>query len=233
MSFASQGHPEMKSFLTSVWGTSSWSLSITVFLTPSVPLNFIIMVVTVGVDLEQTTSFAREQLGTIFITLLIGECLINIYWRASWSSWRSCSYSAPLSVGYQAPPRAMEEARGASSGWRGPGGPSDATGWLCFVKAAARQRKNEQCSREQPSSPCCILYPRSESISFHTQWLSVACVVDAVLFLHEELPKYRVLFYVSHETSIYLNKKVFLPNATWRVFPSEYSSSFPQNSGYS
>lgn len=34
------------------------------------------------------------------------------------------------------------------------------------------------------------------------------CVVDAVLFLHEELPKYRVLFYVSHEMSIYLNKKV-------------------------
>lgn len=175
MSFASWGHPEMKTFLTSVWGTSSWSLSITIFLTPSVPLNFIIMVVTVGVYLEQTTSFAREQLGTIFITLLISERLINIYWRASWSFWQSCSYSAPLSVGYQAPARAMEEARGASSGWWGPGGPQwDATGWLCFVKAAACQRENEQCSREQPSSPCCILYPRSEPISFRTEWLSVA-----------------------------------------------------------
>lgn len=34
------------------------------------------------------------------------------------------------------------------------------------------------------------------------------CVVDAVLFLHKELPKYKVLFYVSHERSIYLNMEV-------------------------
>lgn len=34
------------------------------------------------------------------------------------------------------------------------------------------------------------------------------CVVDAVLFLHEELPKCRVLFYAFHEISIYLNMEV-------------------------
>lgn len=34
------------------------------------------------------------------------------------------------------------------------------------------------------------------------------CVVDAVLFLYEELPKHKVLFHVSREVSIYLNMKV-------------------------
>ena len=34
------------------------------------------------------------------------------------------------------------------------------------------------------------------------------CVVDAVLFLYEGLPKYKVLFHVSHEISVYLNMKV-------------------------
>lgn len=34
------------------------------------------------------------------------------------------------------------------------------------------------------------------------------CVVDAILFFYEELPKHKVLFRVSHKTSIYLNTEV-------------------------
>lgn len=169
------GLPGSKKFLTSVPCTSSWPLILKRVSMPCSLLNFV-MTITLGADLEQTTSFACERLDTIARTPLMSERLINIYWRASWFSRQACSCCTPLSAGHQAPAVVMEEAGGTAcvpSGRWGHGGPQwHATGWLCFVKAVGCLRENEQYSRERPLRPS-ALFSTQDHNQYPLPWMAI------------------------------------------------------------
>lgn len=88
-------------------------------------------------------------------------------------------------------------------------------------KSVLLQREQLMTPRKSGSSSLCLqrgMYHRarvytvpvycSKGTCYIFVDVLLPCVVDAILFLYEELPKHKFLFRVSHKISIYLNTEV-------------------------